>query len=288
MSPKTINYPLSQSAFTFFCTRGNYGRGRWEDNFTNRIHHYKKLCFFTCLSPNLLFLCIFPSLTRKRINLTPWKYSPWNFNSLLLRRLLLQVLEVCCPSRHLQYSTSNYLRTLRCLDLCLTIVYTFSPSLHLLSGRGGWCNNLPLVARAAQMLHQPHPNLPKIWLVLSSAYFAEFDEATYFMIMLRVLASDGFNKNEILSLFDDLFVWHSLANCRDVISADDFLFDWGQVELWLIAPSLVYRFTCPSDGVCTLSNRIRNAHLPSSGADEDYDMVNICLSCRLDVNLPGF
>jgi len=43
-------------------------------------------------------------------------------------------------------------------------------------------------------------------------------------------------------------------------------------------PGLAYMFTCPSEGACALSNRIRN----------DYDMVDICLWCRLDVELTWF
>lgn len=138
------------------------------------------------------------------------------------------------------------------------------------------------------MLHPSHPNLPRIRFVLRNAFFAESDEATYFLIMLRVLASEGFNRDDILFLFNELFVRQRLAHCRDVISADGLLFDWSQHELRLMPPHLLYRFTCPSDGACVLSNTIRNAHLPSLGADENYDMVNICLTCRLDVELAWF
>ena len=53
-----------------------------------------------------------------------------------------------------------------------------------LSGHKHFC-----VVRAAQMLHQPHPNLPRIQFVLGNAYFAELDKATYFLIMIRVLFS---------------------------------------------------------------------------------------------------
>jgi hypothetical protein len=85
--------------------------------------------------------------------------------------------------------------------------------------------------QAAQMLHQPHPSLPRIRFALDRAYFVESDEATYFLIMLGVLASEGFDRDGILSIFNDLFVRQRLAHCRDVISADDFLFDWNQLEL---------------------------------------------------------
>jgi len=65
-------------------------------------------------------------------------------------------------------------------------------------------------------------------------------------------------------------------------------FDWGQLELRLMPLGLDYMFTCLSEGACALSNRIRNAHLPSPGADDDYDIVNICLFCRLDVQITWF
>lgn len=74
------------------------------------------------------------------------------------------------------------------------------------------------------MLHQPHLSLPMIRFALGRAYFAELDEATYFLIMLGVLASEGFDRDGILSIFHDLFVCQRLADCRDVINADDFLF----------------------------------------------------------------
>jgi len=53
-------------------------------------------------------------------------------------------------------------------------------------------------------------------------------------------------------------------------------------------PGLDYMFTCLSEGACALRNRIRNAHLPSPGADDDYDIVNICLFCRFDVEITWF
>ena len=104
-----------------------------------------------------------------------------------------------------------------------------------LSGHELFC-----IVRVAQMFHQPHPNLPRIRLVLSNAYFAESDEATYFLVMLRVLASEGFDRDGVLSVFNDLFVQRCFSLCRDVISVDGLLFDWGQLELRLMPPGLVY------------------------------------------------
>jgi len=100
------------------------------------------------------------------------------------------------------------------------------------------------VVQAAKMLQQPNPSLPRIRFVLSRAYFAESDEATYFLIMIRVLANEGFDRDGILSIFNDLFVRQRLAHCRDVINVDSFLFDWdhlssGQCPLALFIGSLV-------------------------------------------------
>ena len=124
--------------------------------------------------------------------------------------------------------------------------------------------------------------------MLRNACFAGSDEVVYFSIMLKVLVSEGFDRDRVLSDFDDLFVRQRLARCRDAISADGFLFNWEQLELRLMPPGLAYKFTCPSEGACALSNRIHNAHLPPPGTDDDYDMVKICLWCRLDVKLIWF
>jgi len=78
------------------------------------------------------------------------------------------------------------------------------------------------------------------------------------------------------------------ARCRGVIGSNGFLFDWNQLELWSMPPGFIYTFTCNSEGACVLSRRIHNAHLSSPGADEDYDMVNICISCHLDIELAWF
>jgi len=120
------------------------------------------------------------------------------------------------------------------------------------------------VVRAAQMLQQPHPDLPRIQFVLSSARRARSDEAMYFLIMLKVLASEGFDRDRVLCLFHDLFTRQRLAHCRSVISADDLLFDWGQLKLRFMPPGLEYKFTCLSNGTCAISNRILNSHLPSA------------------------
>lgn len=83
---------------------------------------------FTCRSSNPLFPYIFPSLARKNINFTPWKYFPHNSNSSLPKRLLLRALESCCLLGHLQNSTGNYLRKLRCLGMLwwLLMPYRYS------------------------------------------------------------------------------------------------------------------------------------------------------------------
>jgi hypothetical protein len=106
--------------------------------------------------------------------------------------------------------------------------------------------------------------------------------------MLKVLASEGFDRDMVLSPFHDLFTRQRLAHCRSVISVDGLLFDYGQLELRFMPPGLHYKFTCLSDEDCAMSNRIRNFHLPSPGAYEDYDIINIYLSCRLHIELAWF
>ena len=174
---------------------------------------------------------------------------------------------------------------------CLHLLELPSPN----AGQGKFMLQLTLighalhcVVRAAQMRQQLHPDLPRIQSVISSAQREESDEATYFLIMLKVLASKGFDRDEVASLFHDLFTRQRLGHCKSVINVDGLLFDWGQLELRFMPQSLHYKLTCLSDGVCAMSNRIRNSHLPSPGADEDYDMINICLSCRLDTVLAWF
>jgi len=65
-----------------------------------------------------------------------------------------------------------------------------------LNGHALYC-----VVRAAQMLYQPHPNLPRIQSVLRIAKNVGSDEASYFLIMLKVLAIEGFDRDRVLSLF---------------------------------------------------------------------------------------
>jgi len=151
-----------------------------------------------------------------------------------------------------------------------------------LSGHACYC-----VVRAAQILHQSQPNLPRIHLVLRNAYFTRSDEAMYFLLMLKVLVSEGFDRNRVLSIFNGLFVRQRLAHCRDAISVNDLLFYCSQLELRLMHPVLDYKFTCLSKGACALSNRIRITHLPSRGADEDYDMLTFVFSAVSTSNSPG-
>jgi len=79
------------------------------------------------------------------------------------------------------------------------------------------------VVRTAQLLHCSHPNLPMIHLVLRNDSSARSDEAIYFSIMLKVLGSGGFDKENIMSDFEGLFIRQRLAHCRGNISAGDFL-----------------------------------------------------------------
>jgi len=70
-----------------------------------------------------------------------------------------------------------------------------------------------------------------IHLVLRNACLARLNEAVYFLIMLKVVNSGGFDKENILSGFDGLFIRQRLAHCSDAITAGDFLLDWEQLVL---------------------------------------------------------
>jgi len=48
--------------------------------------------------------------------------------------------------------------------------------------------------------------------------------AMNFLIMLKVLASEGFDRGSAFSLFHDLFTRQRLARCRSVISAGGVFF----------------------------------------------------------------
>jgi len=139
------------------------------------------------------------------------------------------------------------------------------------------------------LLHRARPNLQMIQLVLRNALLARSDEAVYFLLMLRVLATWGFDRNRALSVFRGLFFRQRLARCRDAINAGD-LFGWDQLAfgLRLMPPNLVQQFTWLANGACAQSNRIHNLYLPSPSADDDYDMVDICLFCRLDIEIAWF
>jgi len=177
-------------------------------------------------------------------------------------------------------------------DDCLHLIFLPSPNAGqrrlmqqlTLGGHAHYC-----VDRAAQLLPRARPKLQMIQLVLRNALLARSDETVYFLLMLRVLSTRVFDRNRALSVFRDLFVRQCLAHCRNVISACD-LFSWDQLAfgLRLVPPGLVHRFTCLANGACAQSNRFHNLHLPSPGADNDYDMDTIYLFCRLDVEIAWF
>lgn len=159
----------------------------------------------------------------------------------------------------------------------------FLSSLRLTRDKRHSCNNLLSLAMHYITLSERLQcfinftlNLPMIQSVLRNTQNAGSDEATYFLIMLKALTSEGFDRDRVLSLFHDLFTRQRLAHCRSVISIDGLLFDLGQHELRSMPPGLDYKFICLSDGACAMSNRIRNSHLRSPGEDKDYDMINIC------------
>ena len=64
--------------------------------------------------------------------------------------------------------------------------------------------------------------------MLRNAYFSGYNEAMCFLIMIKVLASEGFHRDR--------------SFCST--SADCLLFYWGKLGLRLIPPGLDYMFTC--------------------------------------------
>jgi len=73
------------------------------------------------------------------------------------------------------------------------------------------------VAIASFMLNQIRPDLERIRQVLAKAMKHNYDGATYFNLMLEVLAQDNLLDNQILPVFLDLFERRQLAICRNAI-----------------------------------------------------------------------
>jgi hypothetical protein len=73
------------------------------------------------------------------------------------------------------------------------------------------------VAIIAFMLHLVHPDLTRIRQVLAKLMKHSFDGATYFNLMLEVLATNNPPDDQILPVFQDLFNRRQLANCRNAI-----------------------------------------------------------------------
>jgi len=151
-----------------------------------------------------------------------------------------------------------------------------------INGHARYC-----VVRIARMLHQTQPNLQMIQFVLRNALRARSDEAAYFLPMLRVLAA-GVLTRTMLYPSSGIFSFDNvLLAVEMLLMLTAFLVGSTCTCVAFDAPGLVYRFTCLANGASAQSNRIRNLHFPSPGADDDYHMVNICLFCRLNVESPG-
>ncbi|RHN68256.1 hypothetical protein MtrunA17_Chr3g0111911 [Medicago truncatula] len=254
-------------------------------------------CYLIALPPNPDFLSFASSLLPQGNNklLHAMEMLPPELQLVIAKKIAAsstRELLTFWASAKLHRRLSKNLVVLRAVSkYCLGLLLLTSPN----AGQRKFMQQLTLnghalyfVVKVAQMLDQPHPDLPRIQYVLSSAQLAGSDEAKYFLIMLKVLASEGFVRDRVLSLFHDLFTRQRLAHRRSIISADGILFDWGQLELRLMPLGLDYKFTCLSNGACAMSNMIRNSHFPSPCADEDYDIINIYLPCRLDTELVWF
>jgi len=73
------------------------------------------------------------------------------------------------------------------------------------------------LASAAQMLQQDNADLEEIKLILKDAVAQRFYSASYFDLILKLLAKEGFSEDEILPGFMDLFERRRLAECgRDL------------------------------------------------------------------------
>ena len=101
--------------------------------------------------------------------------------------------------------------------------------------------------------------------------------------MLDVLAKGGFSVYNVFSVFIDLFVDKQLARCRRSLMNLGAHHDSAFLPL-----GLVYRHTCESGGTCEGSKTKSRLVWPLLGPDEEYGMPDICLFCRLDLEITWF
>jgi len=145
------------------------------------------------------------------------------------------------------------------------------------------------VASAAQMLQRDNPNLEEINLILKEAVAQRSDSASYFDLILKVLGKEGFSKDEILPVLTDLFEQRRLAECgRALANIGGIPFFWGHYWTRPLPLGLERRFACSSKGTCKGHGRRPNIFWPLAGDDEEYSTTDLCLLCRLDVEIAWF
>jgi len=145
------------------------------------------------------------------------------------------------------------------------------------------------VVLAAFVLHQIRSNLDRIKQILAKAMKHGSDGATYFNLMMEILARDKLPDDHISSTFQDLFNHRQLANCENaILNTAGPHFAWNSLCFWPMPPSFKYQLSCPPNWICDGIRRIRNTISPLLGSDEDYPTTGFCLSCRLDLKLAWF
>jgi hypothetical protein len=65
-------------------------------------------------------------------------------------------------------------------------------------------------------------------------------------------------------------------------------FAWDSLYFRSLLPGLRYQFYYPPYELCNGIRWICNVNSPFPGSEEDYSTTNLCLSCRLDLELAWF
>jgi hypothetical protein len=103
------------------------------------------------------------------------------------------------------------------------------------------------------------------------------------LMMLDVLAEDGFFVYNVFLMFINLFIDKQLARCRRS------LMNLGvHPDSTFLPRGLMYRHTCESGKTCEGSETKSRLVWPLPGPDEEYRMPNIYLFCRLDLEITLF
>jgi len=116
----------------------------------------------------------------------------------------------------------------------------------------------------------------------SSPLWIKWGQVLFFMI-LAVLAESGFYVDKVFSVIIDLFVDKQLACCKRSLMNLGVRLNSVPLPRWL-----AYRLTCESSGTCEGSKTKLWLVWPLPGDDEEYIMPDICLFCRLDLEITWF